>query len=408
MPIISPPDRAAREHIPGRCRQVGYRLSHFRYAALMALAVLPGVPAFAASFTVLATPYGLAPLALSADGAVAVGSTDTINSGFMWRADTGVQLSGSLDTRDPVAYFGDVSPDGAVALGTTATACCGRLAGTWTPAGGWVTLPASTTTFHYRDQAQAMSDDGRFIVGWHQSIGGPDTPFLYRDGVLATPAGLPVGNHPTAISADGSVIVGHRYGVPSSESAFLWSEASGYITLTPAGACCNDARAITADGSVVVGSYTPVAGSTTAFRWSFAEGLVPMPAGSGYVQNWADDISGDGGVIVGAARRASDNATVATLWDAEHGMRQLHDVLTGELGLELAGVTLTGASAISRDGRVIAGTGVNAEGRRVAWIADITPVPIPGAGWLLASGLGAMGWFRSRRPVRAGGREGPG
>lgn len=369
-----------------------------RVFATALIAALLATPALAASFIPLDVP--LYPNALSADGSTLVGANTSISRGFMWRADTGIVYADSLEPRDPVALLWDVTQDGALAVGTTATTCCGRLAGTWTVDGGWATLPMSTTTLHFRDNGHAISDDGRIVVGWHQPAAGPDTPLVWRDGVLATPAGLPLGAHPTAVSADGSVIAGRRYGLPNSESAFVWSEASGYVTLTPIGVCCNDAGAITPDGSVVVGSYTVTENATRGFRWSATGGLVALDMPAGIAKTWANDISGDGRVIVGSALPTGGQIGAA-LWDEDHGMRLLQEILEGELHLDLAGWRLTSASAISRDGRVVAGTAINAQGRDATWIADITPVPVPPAAWLLASAFGATGWMR-RRHARPG------
>lgn len=366
-----------------------------RFATALTAALL-ATSASAASFIPLDSPFGLRPLAMSADGSALVGSDNSIR-GFMWHPGTGVQFANSLDTRYPYAVLWDVTPDGAIAVGHTEPAtCCGRVAGTWTAAGGWVTLPSTDPTGSSRDNGTAISDDGRIIVGHRQPVAGPDQPLVWRDGVLATPAGLPLGAHPHEVSADGSVIIGRRYGLPNTESAFLWSEASGYLTLTPIGACCNSAWAMTPDGSVVVGSYTPTGGNTEAFRWTSADGLVGLGMPAGLVQTYANDISGDGLLIVGGGRRA-DNAVVATLWDPVHGMRLLQDILEGELQLDLADWQLKSADAISRDGRFIAGTAVNAQGRDVAWVADLTPVPAPPAAWLLASAFGTIGCFKWRR-----------
>ncbi|NIW35024.1 MAG: hypothetical protein GWN32_00075 [Gemmatimonadetes bacterium] len=59
---------------------------------------------------------------------------------------------------------------------------------------------------------------------------------------------------------------------------------------------------------------------------------------------------------------------MAFIWDRDHGMRRVRDVLTG-LGLDLTGWELTGAADISADGRTLVGSGLNPEGYPEAWIA---------------------------------------
>jgi uncharacterized membrane protein len=121
-----------------------------------------------------------------------------------------------------------------------------------------------------------------------------------------------------------------------------------------------------------------------AWDWTEATGFV----GLGGVGGGALDVSFDGSVIVGSS------GGVAFIWDAQHGMRSLQQVLTDELGLDLSGWSLTSASGISDDGRVIAGTGLF-EGATEAWIAVI---PEPGTLALVAIGLGMLG-LRRRAPM---------
>ncbi len=60
---------------------------------------------------------------------------------------------------------------------------------------------------------------------------------------------------------------------------------------------------------------------------------------------------------------------IALLWDAQHGIRNLHAVLVGDYGLNLTGWQLGAARGISADGNTIVGFGVNPAGQWEAWIA---------------------------------------
>jgi hypothetical protein len=110
------------------------------------------------------------------------------------------------------------------------------------------------------------------------------------------------------------------------------------------------------------------------------------------------DVSADGAVVVGRLLTTSDfglpgwaspafdfysvsailaaEKSHAMIWDAIHGTRLVRDVLANQhdLASALQGWSLLSASAISGDGRVLAGVGVNPSGDFQGWIA-ITPEP---------------------------------
>ncbi len=63
----------------------------------------------------------------------------------------------------------------------------------------------------------------------------------------------------------------------------------------------------------------------------------------------------------------------AFVWDAEHGMRRVRDLLAGEFAKDgpLAAWRLSMATAVSADGSVVAGVGMNPQGEREAWVARL-------------------------------------
>jgi DNA-binding beta-propeller fold protein YncE len=75
-------------------------------------------------------------------------------------------------------------------------------------------------------------------------------------------------------------------------------------------------------------------------------------------------------VIVGTSEDASGGLS-AFLWDARQGMRDLQEILTADLGVDLSGWKLTEATAVSGDGRTIVGNGINPHGDPEAWIAHV-------------------------------------
>jgi len=83
--------------------------------------------------------------------------------------------------------------------------------------------------------------------------------------------------------------------------------------------------------------------------------------------------SGDGSVIVGKSG-AGDPATTgheyAFIWNETSHMRDLRAVLASA-GVNLTGWTLTEATGVSSNGRVIVGKGVNPQGLQEGWIANL-------------------------------------
>lgn len=146
---------------------------------------------------------------------------------------------------------------------------------------------------------------------------------------------------PTAVSADGSIVVGNR-----GDEAIRWAAAGGAVGLgnhTVAG--------VSADGSVIIGG---------ADRWTTQKGWVPLaglPAGSNFR---ARSVSADGSVIVGSSFSGgapSDDplSSIAIRWSA------------GGSSVVIGGVSETDlANAVSADGSVVVGF---SDGEAIRWTA---------------------------------------
>jgi probable HAF family extracellular repeat protein len=184
-----------------------------------------------------------------------------------------------------------------------------------------------------------------------------------------------------SISADGSVIVGvANLDLPSISTgeAFRWTADEGMVSLgdLPGGDYLSVADDVSADGSVIVGSGTSASG-LEAFRWTAAGGMVGLgDLSGGRFESDAFDVSADGSLIVG--RGSSRAGTEAFLWTAGSGMVSLRQLLIAGGATGLTGWTLTQASAVSADGRTIAGVGRNPRGQTEAWLATIHELPPSG------------------------------
>ncbi len=322
--------------------------------------------------------------AVSADGTTAVGTsasffgppfgvppfTPSLGAhAFRWTLSTGMEpLVGGAEQ----SFATGVSGDGSLVTGGLRDALYLLGAGFWNADGDYTELGV--------DRVTDVSADGSTMVG---SIDGFE-PFRWTEetGVV----GLGAVGAANDVSADGSVVVGWRdlplviiLGAPPQphgKEATIWTAEGDVIGLGDLDGgleLSSGAGGVSGDGWVVVGGSGPTCAvgeedcTHEAFRWDAEEGMVGLgDFEGGEFRSTASAASGDGSVIVGSG--ADENGRVAFIWDRDHGMRRVRDVLTG-LGLDLTGWELTGAADISADGRTLVGSGLNPEGYPEAWIA---------------------------------------
>jgi probable HAF family extracellular repeat protein len=175
-------------------------------------------------------------------------------------------------------------------------------------------LPAGT----FGSQATAVSADGSTVVGTGRSAFG-DEAFRWTlaggmVGLGTLPGGsVGSGSRATAVSSDGSVVVGDSYAIYGDAleggEAFRWTADGGMVGLRdlryPGPFLLQSAATgVSADGSVVVGnsqSNSAVGFNDEAFRWTADGGMVGLgflPAGGGF-GGTATGVSADGSFVVG-------------------------------------------------------------------------------------------------------------
>ncbi len=171
------------------------------------------------------------------------------------------------------------------------------------------------------------------------------------------------------VSADGSIVVGYSQFGAGACRIFRWTSERGMTDLGN-----GYALAVSADGAAIVGC-TGINGFSEAFRYTIESGVVGLGDLPGDTL-WSEPtaISGDGSIVVGRSYTDLPGGR-AFIWDAAHGMRQLHSVFMSR-GLDVAGWTLSNATGISADGRTIVGTGTNPKGQGTAWLA-VLGAPCP-------------------------------
>ncbi|HEX7861091.1 MAG TPA: hypothetical protein VF773_12230 [Verrucomicrobiae bacterium] len=296
---------------------------------------------------------------------------------FRWTADggfTSVPLFNPGEGFSPNLSATSISGDGSIVIGYAFTGT--RTEGVrWSPDAGFSllgALPAAETGEQY-SLGLDISADGNAAAASGTSPLTPFTTALYWNG---TGGLIPLGFLPEdqpdefsvsfsfaqAVSSDGQVVVGSSASTKHLErgdQAFRWNAIDGMTGLgfLP-GENQSTATAVSADGSVVVG----VSG-LSAFRWTAENGLENIgnffPTG----------VSADGNVVVGVAQA---DVAVATIWTSEAGAQALQSVLEAKLGAPLGWQSLSGVVALSDDGSKLAGNGLNADGVSQAFVADLS------------------------------------
>ncbi len=295
---------------------------------------------------------------VSGDGCVVVGNPGYWTSSGGWQSLSGKARAVSADGSVIVGYIYSTNPP------WTGYPEASR----WTAEGGMQSLGLLPGREHNQSNSHGVSADGFVVVGSSTGKlgnvwGGKAEAFRWTesDGMQSI-GDLPGGkfwSQATGVSADGSVVVGIGNSASGIE-AFRWTESGGFQALgdLPGGDFYSAGTNVSPDGSVVIG-YSESASGIEAFRWEngVMVGLGDL-LGGGFSSR-AYDVSANGSVVVGTSLIGDhpSTGTVAFIWDADHGMRNLKTLLENDYGLDLTGWRLDFAGGISDDGLTIVGTG---------------------------------------------------
>lgn len=280
----------------------------------------------------------------------------------VWAATVPLAKNGLLENFDkdgivdlggnPYSDMLALSSSGNIAVGFIATPANNNQAGAWTVSHGLIALPIPFSQTEGMSNAQGVSSDGRYIVGYVM----PENSSLMQ-GVLwtdaskltyLTPLAAGTDYYANGISADGSIIVGTASDKNNNEHAVYWDRVANTIhdlgSFSHSSSQYSNAIAANRDGSVIVGSSTNFAGVTQGFRWTTQAGMVELQSLGGTSQ--ATGVS-DTGRIIGYSTNAKNEGR-AVYWD-NNKIRDL-----GTLRADNSGSS--SAQAISATGKVIVGS----------------------------------------------------
>ena len=372
-----------------------------------ALSILLGMtPALAAQaeFEILGDLAGGGPTGycggISADGAAISGSSDAgtgvgYRLSFRWTEATGMVGLGDLAGAEDNGGCYGISPDGAFCVGGSRTQDDSYWQWHAFLHDGSTMLDLGTLPYVSDGWSHATdaSNGGTVAVGYaDHGDGYNQRAFRWRKGIgmeaLALPTGY-VSSTATAVTPDGSTIVGQMGGWGYPTQAFVFTEANGVV-----GIGGRMAQGISADGTVVLGISTNVAA-----YWTQASGWVDLPWGGWGDGEGAFAISADHEVIVGHDRYHAYYRT------PEGGTRWLENVLRDEHGVDLAGWQPMDQRGISDDGTVVAGSAYHAaSGTWQPYRAVVPRTRWERMGYGLAGTGGGIPNLYGRGDLAAGGR----
>lgn len=295
---------------------------------------------------------------VSADGTVVVGGSildGTPGSRvFRWTEATGMVDIGTLGGATALANA--ISTDGSVIVGSSPLSGSNLShAFRWTLSDGMAALGTLGGSWSL---ARDVSGDGAVVVGEASLLGDMESrAFRWTESGGMLDLGSLGGSSSSArrISADGSVIVGEAYTAGNVEyHAFRWTAADGMVDLGTLGGSYSNVFAISADGGVVIGQSFNTGDTTLrGYRWTVAEGMTDLGSLGGTWSN-PTGLSSGGTVIVGESATAGDDETHAFRWTEAGGMQNLNTLLV-DAGIDMSGILLESAQAVSADGRIILG-----------------------------------------------------
>ncbi|NOS78637.1 MAG: hypothetical protein HOP35_11895 [Nitrospira sp.] len=283
---------------------------------------------------------------LSRDGSCVVGYQDagffTPFHALRWTAATGPRDLGTLGSGH--SFGTDTNQDCSVVVGYSEIAGGGQHAFRWTSAGGTMEDLNLLAGASGPSRALGVSSNGNVIVGDSTFGGTFPRAFRWAGSTFTELVSNTVPSLATAVSADGTVVVG-KIGTSTASSAFRWTTQNPVAQLiAPLGTDKTAAAtAVSDNGKIVVGISHP----------DFLD--------------YQDIVAGW-------------NQGKAFRWTQATGTQELGQVLSGS-GIDMTGITLVSVTGMSPDGQWIQGRATTAQtgqNETVAFIAQFCDADIGG------------------------------
>lgn len=344
-----------------------------RVLGILGLVALVAVaPAVArVDFKPIAGGEFIVPIEFTADGSTMVAAGYFGAPYFTWTAQDGLTLIGGGCSAGDVS----IAPDGSTIVGCYNNPEGKGEAAIWQGGESWLGMGTEPGGVPCGASLSSTYDNnGTTAVGlfWRaqlcRAVGGTwDLASATAGPPLETivPGRATRGN---AITDDGSIIFGWQDDTFGNRLASRWiGGVHEYIT-DGEGNNHGEVLGTNSDGSVLWGASYRYNGEGRGWLYRNGE-FLPMGVG-GVNQNIQSPVIGateDGSVAIGVARDFGNFVQDGWIWTEKKGFSFFTDYLKGQTG---AGWTQLIPSAISKDGRFIAGYGINPDGGVQAFIVD--------------------------------------
>jgi len=260
-----------------------------------------------------------------------------------------------------------ISGDGTTILGCHVDVNGNENAAKWLGGTSWLDLgseagavPCGTLL----SGSYGVNEDGSFAVGllWraqicHANAGTWDLANGRSAVVLPSVIDGP-STRANAVNADGSVIVGWQDQLTGERTAAKWVNQVPELILTENGDFNGEAHAVSADGNTIVGGGYAFGEQA----WIWRNGIGIRPIGNNSKGSFiALDVSDDGRTAIGFVQKGFNER--AFVWREGKGAAYLDTLLTNRGVTIPTGWSLSVASVISSDGKIIYGWGFNPDSR---------------------------------------------
>lgn len=209
------------------------------------------------------------------------------------------------------------------------------------------------------------ADGNAVAFRWNAATGIAELPRLNPDSYARA----------NAISRDGRVVIGWNDTDEGYRRAVKWVDGTVSELLDADGLQVGEALGVNRDGSVIVGTGAGAEGNE-AWRWTAATGLQPIGmigSGSFFDRAYGFSVSDDGTLVGGASGFGFQRAAV--VWTPSTGMIRLTDFLAAKGITVPAGWQLNSVTAVSGDGRVIGGWGLDPDNAINSFVIELDTVP---------------------------------